>query len=127
MYPCSRRIYFTSDISRYRMALEKDISIENTIKSLNITNIRDFKINEISFFRFIKKEEINMKPGVYIVNSNDLIKEMNKSKDKNANKVAIKMALDHLYRGAMDGAKNKDYIKATKECYQILKDYINKN
>ena len=68
-----------------------------------------------------------MKPGVYIMNSNDLIKEMNKNKDKNANKVAIKIALEHLYRGAMDGAKNKDYIKATKECYQILKDYINKN
>lgn len=43
-----------------------------------------------------------MKPGVYIINSNDLIKEINKSKDKNANNVAIKMALDYLYRGAMD-------------------------
>lgn len=68
-----------------------------------------------------------MKPEVYIMNSNDLIKEMNKSKDKNANKAAIKMALDHLYRGAMDGAKNKDYIKATNECYKILKDYISRN
>lgn len=31
-----------------------------------------------------------MKPGVYIINSKDSIKEINKSKNKNVNKTAIR-------------------------------------
>lgn len=51
---------------------------------------------------------------------------MKKSNNKNFNKIAIFIASNHLYKGAMEGAENKDYIKATKECYQILTEFIDK-
>lgn len=34
------------------------------------------------------------------------------------------MALDHLLRGAMDGADNRSYMEATLYCYKIMKELI---
>lgn len=67
-----------------------------------------------------------MKPQALHVNSIDLIKSLKDSEEPEAVKTACKMALDHLYRGAMDGAKNKPYIQTTKFTYDMLKEMIEK-
>lgn len=65
-----------------------------------------------------------MNGGIIIVESRDLIKNLLETNDKELNERGMLMALDHIYRGAMDGAQNKEYIKATKECYQIISNFI---
>ena len=44
------------------------------------------------------------KPGVLEINAIDLIKVMKKENDTECNRMAYTMALDHLLRGAMEGA-----------------------
>lgn len=64
-----------------------------------------------------------MKVNVQVMNSIDFAKMAMESGEEGT-KIAMRMALEHLYRGAMDGAKNKDYIICTKDCYKMLLEYI---
>lgn len=64
------------------------------------------------------------KPGVLGINAIDLIKVMKKENDTECNKMAYTMALDHLLRGAMEGANNEPYMEATLYCYRMMKELI---
>lgn len=65
-----------------------------------------------------------MKLPVIQIESNDLMNTLLSSDEKEANQIGITMALDHIYRGAMEGANNQSYIDATNNCYNILKEFI---
>ena len=62
------------------------------------------------------------KPGVLEINAIDLIKVMKKENDTECNKMAYTMALDHLLRGAMEGADNEPYITLYGSYFVLLQD-----
>lgn len=65
-----------------------------------------------------------MKPQIIHMNSIELIKSLKDTNDPEAVQTACMMALNHLYRGAMEDVKNPSYIKATNYCYEVLKEMI---
>lgn len=65
-----------------------------------------------------------MKLPVIKVEANDLMNTLLSVDEKETNQLGITMALDHIYRGAMDGANNQAYIDATNNCYHILQTFI---
>lgn len=64
------------------------------------------------------------RPGVLEINAIDFIKVMKKENDTECNRMAYTMALDHLLRGAMEGADNEPYMEATLYCYRMMKELI---
>ena len=65
-----------------------------------------------------------MNAQVYHMNSIDLTKNLKELNDPEVMKVAYTVALNHLMRGAMEGANNKPYIDATQYCYDMLVEMI---
>ena len=66
-----------------------------------------------------------MKPQIININSIELIKSLKDTNDPEAIQTACMLALNHLYRGAMDGASNSQYIEATNYTFDMLKNMIN--
>ena len=66
-----------------------------------------------------------MKPQIINMNSIELIKSLKDTNDPEAIQTACMLALNHLYRGAMDGASNPQYIEATNYTFDMLKNMIN--
>ena len=67
---------------------------------------------------------MKIQANVFQISSVDFIKAMKNENNDDYNKMAYTMALDHLLRGAMDGADNRSYMDATLYCYKIMKELI---